>query len=129
MQTSVLLSIKPEFVNKIFSGSKRYEFRRVIFKSKNVNRVVVYASHPVQRVVGEFEVGGVLELSKKELWQETKQFSGIAKTYFDDYFADKETGYAIEIKSAKLYESPMTLEHLCPTARPPQSFMYLPDER
>ena len=128
MQTSVLLSIKPEFVEKIFSGLKRYEFRRVIFKSKSVNKVVVYASHPVQRVVGEFEVDGILALSRNQLWQQTKQFSGIAKTYFDEYFADKEMAYAIKIKSAKRYARPMTLEYLCPSARPPQSFMYLPNE-
>lgn len=128
MQTSVLLSIKPEFVEKIFSGLKRYEFRRVIFKSKNVSKVVVYASHPVQRVVGEFEVGGILALSRHQLWQQTRQFSGIAKAYFDEYFADKETAYAIKINRAKRYSRPMTLENLCPSARPPQSFMYLPNE-
>ena len=126
MQTSVLLSIKPEFVEKIFSGLKRYEFRRVIFKSKNVSKVVVYASHPVQRVVGEFEVGGILALSRRQLWQHTKEYSGIAKNYFDDYFGDKETAYAIKIKSARRYEQPMALKHLCPSAHPPQSFMYLP---
>jgi predicted transcriptional regulator len=125
MQTSVLLSIKPEFVEKIFSGLKRYEFRRVIFKSKNVSKVVVYASHPVQRVVGEFEVGGILALNQKQLWRQTKQYSGIAKAYFDEYFADKETAYAIKIKKAKRYEQPMMLEYLCPSARPPQSFMYI----
>lgn len=128
MQTSVLLSIKPEFVEKIFAGLKRYEFRRVIFKSKSVKKVVVYASHPVQRVVGEFEVGFVLELERNQLWRRTRHFSGIAKTYFDKYFADKETGYAIKIERAKRYSKPMTLEYLCPSARPPQSFMYLPNE-
>jgi predicted transcriptional regulator len=127
MQTSVLLSIKPEFVEKIFAGLKRYEFRRVIFKSKNVSKVVVYASHPVQRVVGEFEVGGILALSRSQLWQRTRDYSGIAKAYFDDYFADKDTAYAIKIKRAKRYETPMALECLCPSARPPQSFMYLPN--
>lgn len=126
MQTSVLLSIKPEFVEKIFSGLKRYEFRRVIFKSKNVSKVVVYASHPVQRVVGEFEVGGILALDQEQLWRRTKQYSGIAKAYFDDYFGDKETAYAIKIKKATRYDRPLALKHLCPSARPPQSFMYLP---
>jgi predicted transcriptional regulator len=128
MQTSVLLSIKPEFAEKIFSGLKRYEFRRVIFKSKNVSKVVVYASHPVQRVVGEFEVGGVLALSRHQLWLQTRQFSGIAKSYFDEYFADKETAYAIKIEGVKRYSQPMTLEKLCPRTRPPQSFMYLPND-
>ena len=127
MQTSVLLSIKPEFVEKIFAGLKRYEFRRVIFKSKDVEKVVVYASHPVQRVVGEFEVGGILALNRSQLWRQTKRYSGIAKTYFDAYFADSETAYAIKIKDVKKYPRPFALEYLCPSARPPQSFMYLPN--
>lgn len=129
MQTSVLLSIRPEFVEKIFAGLKRYEFRRVIFKSKNVSKVVVYASHPVQRVVGEFEVGGILALDRRQLWRQTRQFAGIAKAYFDDYFADKETAYAIRIKSARRYPNPIKLDSLFPSARPPQSFMYLTEER
>jgi predicted transcriptional regulator len=128
MQTTILLSIKPKFVEKIFAGLKRYEFRRVIFKSKSVSRVVVYASHPVKRVVGEFEVGGVLALSREQLWRETKEFSGIAKAYFDAYFQNKELAYAISIKSVKQYSRPITLQAFSPTtARPPQSFMYVRD--
>ena len=30
----VLLSIKPEFAEKIFNGTKKYEFRKSIFKNK-----------------------------------------------------------------------------------------------
>lgn len=40
----VLLSIKPEFAEKIFSGEKKFEFRRSIFKDKTVKTVLVYAS-------------------------------------------------------------------------------------
>jgi predicted transcriptional regulator len=91
-----------------------------------ISKVVVYASHPVQRVVGEFEIDEILALNQKSLWKKTKRFSGIAKTYFDDYFGEKETAYAIKIKGAKRYEQPVILQQLCPSARPPQSFMYLP---
>jgi len=125
MQTSVLLSIKPEFVEKIFAGLKRYEFRRVLFRSKSVSRVVVYASSPVQQVVGEFEVGGILALHKWKLWQLTKRHSGIPKSYFDEYFRGQQTGFAIEIKRPQRYTTPMLLKQLFRLARPPQSFMYL----
>jgi predicted transcriptional regulator len=128
MQTSVLLSIKPEFVEKIFSGLKRYEFRRVIFKSERVSRVVVYASRPVQRVVGEFEVGGILALNRSQLWRHTRRYSGIAKANFDDYFADKEMAYAIKIRRATRYDEPIAFDLLFPSARPPQSFMYIPSD-
>jgi len=127
MQTTVLLSIKPEFADKIFDGLKKFEFRRVIFKSTSVSRVVVYASSPVQRVVGEFEVGGILSLETSKLWRRTKRHSGIRKAFFDKYFLGREEGFAIKIKHPKRYAAPLRLEHMCVTARPPQSFMYLAD--
>ena len=42
-----LLSIKPEFADMIFAGTKRYEFRRAIFKRNDLEGVLVYASSPV----------------------------------------------------------------------------------
>jgi predicted transcriptional regulator len=128
MPTSVLLSIKPEFVEKIFDGLKRYEFRRVIFKSQTVSKVVIYASNPVQRVVGEFQVGGILALQREQLWRRTREYSGIAKAYFDEYFGGKGIAYAIEIKSARRYRESLRLSHVCPSAKPPQSFMYLHEQ-
>jgi predicted transcriptional regulator len=127
MQTKVLLSIKPEFADKIFSGMKAYEFRRVLFRSKNVTTIVVYASSPVQRVIGEFEVGGILALEKKALWKKTAKKSGIKKAFFDKYFGDRETAYAIKVASPQRYAEPFELVDFCDTSRPPQSFMYLPD--
>ena len=53
----VILSIKPEFANKIFNGTKKFEFRRTLFKKKEVKKIVVYASAPISKVIGEFESG------------------------------------------------------------------------
>lgn len=125
MPTSVLLSIKPEFAAKIFSGVKRFEFRRSLFKSESVSRVVVYASSPIQMVVGEFAVGGILKLRKNELWNRTKRHSGIQKFYFDEYFEGLTVGFAIEIQAPRVYRTPLCLSHVCDSVHPPQSFMYL----
>lgn len=125
MQTSVLLSIKPEFAEKIFDGLKKFEFRRVIFKSTTVSRIVVYASSPVQRVIGEFEIERILSLRTAKLWHRTKRHSGIQKSFFDQYFRGRDKGFAIKIKCPRRYSTPILLECLCKTSRPPQSFMYL----
>ncbi len=52
----VLLSIKPEFALKIFDGSKRYEYRRTIFKRGEVTTVVVYASNTIKKVMGSLKL-------------------------------------------------------------------------
>jgi predicted transcriptional regulator len=125
MQTSVLLSIKPEFADRIFQGLKRYEFRRTLFKDRSVKRIIVYASTPIRKVIGEFEVVDILELEKEYLWEQTKDYSGIPKDYFDEYFRGRERGYAIEIGEARLYDTPLELSENFNVERPPQSFMYL----
>lgn len=120
----VLLSIKPEFAEKIFNGTKKYEFRRSVFKNRNVKTVVVYASSPVQRVIGEFEIDTILKDDLNQLWDATKDYSGITENFFFEYFNNKEIGYAIKIKRPKRYKESLSLKDDF-NATPPQSFMYL----
>lgn len=124
MKKSVLMSIKPEFANKIFEGTKKYEFRKVIFKNRDINRIVVYASFPVMKVIGEFMIGEILEMEIDELWKSTAEHSGISKDFFKAYYHGKEKGYAIRVAKVIKYEEPLTLEETF-NVRPPQSFQYI----
>jgi predicted transcriptional regulator len=122
----VLLSIKPEYASKIFEGSKKYEFRRNIFK-RDTESVVVYASAPVSRVIGEFEIEHILHENIESLWAKTKKYAGISRDGFLEYFTSKDEGYAIRVKNSVLYEEAVQLATLnIQTA--PQSFLYLPEE-
>ena len=120
----ILLPIKPEFATKIFNGSKKYELRRKIFHSE-VNNVVVYATSPIQKVIGEFEIDQIIKANPNELWQITNGYSGISKNTFDAYFQGKQFGYAIKIKSYKKYNRPLSLKRDFKIHFPPQSFQYL----
>lgn len=123
----VLLSIKPQFAELIFNGTKKFEFRKVVYKNPNIKTVVVYASSPVQKVVGEFTVDEILETDLRSLWRETKLHSGISEAFFDEYFANREIGFAIKIAKTKEYEEPLCLKKDFNINFPPQSFMYLKD--
>ncbi len=120
----VLLSIKPEYAFKIFDGTKRFEFRKVIFKNPNIKTVVVYASSPVQQVIGEFEIDNILSFNPDEIWELTKTHSGITKDFFDKYFADRDIAHAIQIKNIKKYITPLNIKKDF-NVFPPQSYVYL----
>lgn len=122
---AILLSIRPNFADLILDKKKCYEFRRVIFKSPDVRRVILYSSSPVQKIVGEFEVDIVLSKCIRKLWRETRQSAGIEKAYYDSYFKGKTVGHAIKIKSVKPYKKPKCLKRTYGIERPPQSFMYI----
>lgn len=122
---TVLLSIKPEFATRIFSGEKRFEFRRSLFK-RPVNRVVVYASAPVSMVIGEFEVEELLYEKLGPLWHKTHEHAGISEEHFYGYFSQCESGYAIKVCNPQSYPEPRPLREVY-DSRPPQSFAYLAD--
>ena len=102
----VLLSIKPEFVQEIFTGKKKYEYRKAIF-TRSVDKVVVYSTKPVGMIVGEFTVENILNDTPSTLWDQTHKDSGITKDFFDQYFEGRTHGYALKISSPRLYEEPI----------------------
>lgn len=122
----VLLSIKPEFVEKIFDGSKKYEYRKVLPKRTDISVIVIYASTPVQRVVGEFRIKKIFSESVDILWERTKEYSGISKEYYMSYFQHKNVANAIEIGELKKYKETKLLSDY-KIAQAPQSFCYISD--
>ena len=120
----VILSIKPEFANKIFNGTKKFEFRRTLFKNKEVKKIIVYASAPISKVIGEFEIDRIFHEELELLWNQTSKFSGITEGYYMQYFNGKENGYAIEVKNPKKYKTNLCIKQNY-GLNPPQSFAYL----
>lgn len=123
----IILSIKPNFSEAIFSGTKKYEFRKVIF-TKSVDSIVVYSTKPVGKFIGEFKVDGIIEKSPQELWRETQEFGGVTKEFFFQYFSDRKKGYAIKVGKLIRYKSPIDPFTVLPSFVAPQSFRYLEDK-
>lgn len=121
----VLLSIKPEYAEKILSGQKRYEFRKAIFKNTDVRTVVIYATMPVGKIVGEFDFDEVLSDTPQAIWKETQEFSGITKQFFNLYFYGRRTAHAIKVREARRYDEPISLVDVIPSGAAPQSYCYL----
>lgn len=127
MFMKALLSIKPEFVEKIFSGEKQVEFRKSCFK-EDVQTVVVYATMPVGKIVGEFEIETILSDSPEELWEQTKAVAGISFAFFNEYFSGREVAYGIKIKRVRRYKKALNPYLEEPDFVAPQSFRYIRGE-
>lgn len=122
----VLLSIKPEFVEEIIEGRKKFEYRKSIFKRDDVSSVVVYATKPYGKIVGEFQIENIIQDRPSNIWKETKQYSGISRKLFNEYFNGRDTGFAIQIKDFIKYDIPMDLNYFNENITvAPQSFRYI----
>jgi type I restriction enzyme, S subunit len=126
---NVLFSIRPEYANEIFSGRKRYEFRRTIFKKTDVSTIYLYANSSIRRIVGRFDVGTIYQESPSNLWRTFHENAGIARDAFFNYYDGCTLGYAIEIINARAAQPHANPYSLLGTFTPPQSFCYLTDDQ
>ena len=124
---NVLMSIRPEFVEKIVSGEKKYEFRRKIFK-KDVKNVLIYSTAPDKMIVGYFELEQVLEDTPQRLWDSCQDFAGITEKDYFEYFSGSSTGFALQIGRLTLFKYPIQVTKILEGFRPPQSFQYVDEE-
>ena len=120
----ILLSIHPKFVEKILTGKKRFEFRKTL-PTKDVESVIIYATKPVGKVVAEFKVKSIHSKSPEQLWLETKNYAGIDKNFFFQYFKGREIAHAFEVGKLMVFEQPKELKEFVSSGTPPQSFCYI----
>jgi predicted transcriptional regulator len=118
-----VLAIHPRFARAILKGEKRVELRRSSFRDP-ISHVVVYATAPVKKVVGWFEVGAIDRASPKAIWEAHGKDAGITRQEFRAYYQGAAGGTAILVKRTSALRDPQPLWAIG-ARRPPQSFIYL----
>ena len=119
----MLLSIKPEYVSKIISGKKKYEFRKFHCR-KGIDTIVIYATAPMKKVIGEVTLLDIIEGDVEYVWHETRGFGGILKRDYKEYYKEREIAIAYQLGEVTVYDEPKRLEDLG-LDYAPQSFVYI----
>jgi predicted transcriptional regulator len=122
-----LLSIHPRHAEAILRGDKKVELRRAPVALETTH-VLIYATSPVQAVVGWFQVGGVDEDSATGIWNLHGPVTGVTRREHRAYFAGATRAYAIRVELARRLDPPLSLEDIPGVRRPPQSFLYVDRE-
>lgn len=124
MKKSILLSIKPKYVNSILDGKKRFEFRKAIPNSKEVEEVYIYSSAPVQKIVGKFSLKNILHASPQEIWEKCSRYGGISEDDFFEYYRGREEAYSLSITDLEIFEEAICPYNTFKKFTAPQSFLY-----
>ena len=120
----VVMSVHPHFAEAIMDGRKKVEFRKRRF-ADDVSVVWVYATAPVRKVIGYFEVGTIHTANPTDLWRQFADVGCIDRAAFDRYYADSLTGAGIGIRRAVRLRRPAHSVDLLPSGVPPQSYAYV----
>ena len=103
---NILLPINPKYVEKILSGDKKYEYRKNKPKKNNINKIIIYSTSPIMKVVAEVEIEEILEDTKENIWNKTNKYSGITKEFYDKYYQNKKKAIAYKLGNVKKYDNP-----------------------
>ena len=125
---NVILSIRPNFCKMIFSGQKKYEYRKRVFKRTDIDKVYIYASKPICKIVGYFTIAAMIEDSPNNMWEMTYMGSGISKEYFDAYFRGCDMAHAIAIGEVVKFDTPIDPKEVIKNFTAPQNYMYVDND-
>ena len=121
----ILMPIKPQYAYLILEGKKKYEYRKQRCK-RDIDCMVIYATSPVKKVVGEVEVLNIIEDTPEKLWEMTKESAGVNQGAYEDYFNGKALAVAYMLGDVIRYEkalSELSIDYV------PQSYVYLEEDR
>lgn len=122
---ALLLSIKPEYVEKIISGTKKYEYRKHLAK-EDIDVIYIYSTAPSMKVVATVQVIDRLSTSPTSLWEKTKANAGISRKKYREYFHGVKTANAYVLGNVNIFEIPKDLSEFGLSSAP-QSFYYIKD--
>lgn len=158
MSKAVLISIRPEWCEKIMTGQKTIEVRKTRPKLIPQFKCYIYCSQgsDVRRlrgswgkVIGEFTCDAITRVNLCGFWDDSgKQLDNrlketcLTSKEFCDYLGEK-VGYGWHISNLRIYDTPRELREFYavpnevevalkakpkPVTRPPQSWRYVEEE-
>ncbi|UTS88163.1 helix-turn-helix domain-containing protein [Rhizobium anhuiense] len=126
-QRDVVLSIRPQYSDKILEGRKTVELRRRFPVSAPGGTVAyIYSTSPIRAMVGAAEIKEVLKLPIEQIWAEFEDTAFIDRDNFESYFQGLDFGFALLFDDVKPFSRPIPLTELREKFgfEPPQSFLY-----
>ena len=126
MSLSMVISIREEYARKIYSGNKLFEFR-TRKPLQDVEYLVLYETTPTCAITGVAKVSDILEGTPAAIWEKTKEYAGISRKKYCDYYSGKNQAVAFCLSSVYEFEDAISLQDIR-IKRAPQSFQYVDSE-
>jgi predicted transcriptional regulator len=122
----IIISIKPQYVEKIKSGEKVIEIRKKFNHKWKGHRATIYATSPIKSLFGYVTISKI-ELEKPDIiWSKYQKDIGCNKSEFNDYIQNNKEIFALTLDNFESYKGSIPLNHLNHFVneglKPPQSY-------
>ena len=120
----IMISTTPEQAEAILTNPKKNVFFYKVTPANKVKRVLVYATSPVQAVVGEFDLERIHIVALSTAWVQHGSASSLTRKEYEKYFEGHKKAHAMIAKETFKYSKPKNLESFG-MKKGPSGFQYL----
>lgn len=128
MNKVLFISIKPEFTEKIFNGTKSIELRKSTPNIVLGGTTIVYSTSPEKAVVGICRIEEIIRTTPEKMWDLYSDRLGISYRHFQDYYKNSNLAVGLMLTSVYKLDKKISLDVIkkhFPTFNPPQTYKYL----
>ena len=108
MISPMVFSIRPKYVEAFRTGEKIFEFRTIEPSVKPRERVLIYETAPMSRIVCEAVVWCVLKDRPWQIWAQTYK-RGVSHEEFERYFDEREIAVAVGMVPLRWFDPGIAL--------------------
>ena len=95
----IVISIRSEFAEKIYSKEKKYELRKRVPNIALGARCWIYEPKPIGKITGFFEFDGCVCIDKIWLWDKYGSQFGIDYERYCEYYSGQEMACAWKVSN------------------------------
>lgn len=121
---TIMISASPKVAKELFDNPEKDVLFYKNTPVNKVSRVIVYATAPVQKVVGEFDLEVIDKGAVSTNWKKYSKRSVLSKKDYDVYYTGKDQAHAMVSTKAYKYRKPKALSDYNMT-KGPSGFQYL----
>lgn len=110
--STVLISIKPYWVEELIGGRKKFELRRRPPNIKERTPALIYETAPGSCLRARCQIENVLSGDLDRIWEQTSHASCVTRKEFVSYFAGMHRAHALSISSVHVLRKPIPLHDL-----------------
>lgn len=121
----VIMSLKPEYGELVFSGSKTVELRNRVVRIEPGTTIWIYFTSPVSEIVGLADVSSVICDSPQVIWRRFGKRMCIDQVKFEEYVGDRVRVSALILKDVRKLDDPVPIGGIRRVVRsfhPPQFY-------
>jgi predicted transcriptional regulator len=127
MKKYLFISVKEEYTNRIFDGTKKIELRKAKPNVTPGDHIIIYCTSPIKAIVGVATVKEIIAYSPQRMWKIHSKDLGISKSAYFKYYGDSERAIGIVLSEVEKLNYTICLSLIkeqLPSFTPPQTYKY-----